>query len=96
MNTVFLINIIRILVIKLRSTPTNEPSQYRKAVRATLVLIPLFGLHFLITVYRPPEKGCDWIEAYYYTNYLLDGLQGFIVCCIFCYGNGEVTNNNNQ
>lgn len=29
MNMVFLINIIRILVMKLRSTPTNEPSQFR-------------------------------------------------------------------
>ena len=47
----------------------------RKAVRATLVLVPLFGLHFVVTIYRPPDKGCDWIEVYYYVDYLLDGLQ---------------------
>ncbi|KAL1416992.1 hypothetical protein MTO96_027210 [Rhipicephalus appendiculatus] len=39
-NFVFLCNIIRVLVTKLRSTHANEPSQFRKAVRAVLVLFP--------------------------------------------------------
>ncbi|XP_057370225.1 calcitonin gene-related peptide type 1 receptor-like [Daphnia carinata] len=90
MNLVFLINIIRILVMKLRSTSINEPSQFRKAVRATLILFPLFGLHFVVTIYRPPKGGCDWIDFYHYANALLDGLQGCLVAIIFCYGNGEV------
>ncbi|EFX69925.1 GPCR-like protein, family B [Daphnia pulex] len=89
-NLIFLVNIIRILVMKLRSTNTAEPSQYRKAVRATLVLVPLFGLHFVVTIYRPSKDGCDWMEFYHYANALLDGLQGFLVAIIFCYGNGEV------
>ena len=62
----------------------------RKAVRATLVLVPLFGLHFVITIYRPKDNGCEWIESYHYVNALLDGLQGALVAIIFCYGNGEV------
>ncbi|XP_045024611.1 calcitonin gene-related peptide type 1 receptor-like [Daphnia magna] len=90
MNLVFLINIIRILVMKLRSTSINEPSQFRKAVRATLVLFPLFGLHFVVTIYRPSKGGCDWIDFYHYANALLDGLQGCLVAIIFCYGNSEV------
>uniref|UniRef100_T1JCW9 G-protein coupled receptors family 2 profile 2 domain-containing protein n=1 Tax=Strigamia maritima TaxID=126957 RepID=T1JCW9_STRMM len=75
LNVIFLCNIIRVLIIKLRATNTNEPSQYKKAVRATFVLVPLFGVHFVITIHKPSTGPCTWLEAYYYVNYLLDGLQ---------------------
>jgi len=65
---------------------------YRKAVRATLVLFPLFGLHFGITIYRP-KSTCKWMEIYLLVNDVLDGFQGFIVALIFCYLNGEVGTN---
>ncbi|XP_035206358.1 calcitonin gene-related peptide type 1 receptor-like isoform X2 [Stegodyphus dumicola] len=89
-NLFFLCHIICILVTKLRATHANEPSQYRKAVRATLVLVPLFGLHFCLAIYRPESDKCGFKEAYAYFNYAMDGLQGFMVAVIFCYLNGEV------
>lgn len=88
-NFLFLCNIIRVLVTKLRSTHANEPSQFRKAVRAVLVLFPLFGMHFLMTVYRSPANCGAW-EVYQYISKASDGLQGFFVAVIFCYLNGEV------
>lgn len=88
-NFLFLCNIIRVLVTKLRNTHTNEPSQFRKAVRAVLVLFPLFGMHFLMTVYRSPANCGPW-EVYQYMSKASDGLQGFFVAVIFCYLNGEV------
>ncbi|XP_076349338.1 calcitonin gene-related peptide type 1 receptor-like isoform X1 [Tachypleus tridentatus] len=90
LNLAFLCNIIRVLVTKLRAAHTNEPSQFRKAVRATLVLVPLFGLHFTLVIYRPDSGSCGWIEAYFYFSYAMDGLQGCLVALIFCYLNGEV------
>lgn len=63
---------------------------HRKAVKATLVLVPLFGLHFGITMYRPQSGICQWQELYIYLDILLDGLQGAVVALIFCYVNGEV------
>jgi hypothetical protein len=63
---------------------------HRKAVKATLVLVPLFGLHFGITMYRPQSGICQWQELYIYLDILLDGLQGAAVALIFCYVNGEV------
>jgi hypothetical protein len=63
---------------------------HRKAVKATLVLVPLFGLHFAITIYRPQSGVCQWQELYVYLDILLDGLQGAVVALIFCYVNGEV------
>ncbi|GFY68322.1 calcitonin gene-related peptide type 1 receptor [Trichonephila inaurata madagascariensis] len=75
-NLIFLCNIIRVLVTKLRATHSNEPSQYRKAVRATLVLVPLFGLHFFLIIYRPPQSSrCDFLQAYTYFSHAMDGLQ---------------------
>ncbi len=43
LNFVFLINIIRVLYKKLTASNVNEPHQYKKAVKATLIL----GLIFL-------------------------------------------------
>ncbi|GAB6019572.1 hypothetical protein CHUAL_001144 [Chamberlinius hualienensis] len=90
LNFVFLCNIIRVLIQKLHAAHSNEPSQYRKAVRATVVLVPLFGLHFLLTIYLPNHGECEAIEFYYYFSHLIDGLQGFLVSLIFCYLNGEI------
>lgn len=43
------------LITKLRSANTAETRQYRKASKALLVLIPLFGLTYLIVLYGPNE-----------------------------------------
>ncbi|EEC03983.1 calcitonin receptor, putative [Ixodes scapularis] len=45
-----------------------------KAVRAVLVLFPLFGMHFLMTVYRSPANCGAW-EVYQYISKASDGLQ---------------------
>ncbi|XP_035225931.1 calcitonin gene-related peptide type 1 receptor-like, partial [Stegodyphus dumicola] len=90
LNFAFLCNIIRVLVTKLRATHSNEPSQFRKAVRATLVLVPLFGLHFFLVIYRPQYGECTALEGYTFLSYSMDGLQGFLVSLIFCYLNGEI------
>lgn len=45
----------QVLITKLRSANTAETKQYRKASKALLVLIPLFGLTYLIVLYGPNE-----------------------------------------
>ncbi|XP_066943744.1 uncharacterized protein [Macrobrachium rosenbergii] len=89
-NVVFLVNIIRILVNKVRASNSNEPSQYRKAVRATMMVIPLFGLQYIVTIYRPHGVGCDWYDFYQTSNSVIEGGTGAVVAIIFCYTNGEV------
>ncbi|XP_076330081.1 calcitonin gene-related peptide type 1 receptor-like [Tachypleus tridentatus] len=90
LNLAFLCNIVRNLVTKIRATHPNEPSQCRKAVRGTLILVPLFGVHFFLDKYRPSPGECGWMDAYIYFSFAIDGLQGFVVALIFCYLNGEV------
>ncbi|GIX92249.1 uncharacterized protein CEXT_244301, partial [Caerostris extrusa] len=54
-----------------------------KAVRATLVLVPLFGLHFFLVLYQPQSGQCVTLESYTFLSYAMDGLQGFLVSLIF-------------
>ncbi|XP_060563733.1 calcitonin gene-related peptide type 1 receptor-like isoform X2 [Ruditapes philippinarum] len=50
-NIFFLCSILRILLTQLQAHP-NEPSNFRRALKATFVLIPLFGVQLAITIYR--------------------------------------------
>ncbi|XP_052247321.1 calcitonin gene-related peptide type 1 receptor-like [Dreissena polymorpha] len=87
-NVVFLANILKILCSKLQAHP-NEPSNYRKALKATFVLIPLFGLQQFIVIYRPPPTS-SIAFAYEVTQTVITNTQGAIVALIFCFLNGEV------
>jgi len=89
-NIFFFLNIFRILLTKLRAPHANEPTNFRTAVQACSVLVPLFGLQWLVTFYRLNSGGCYLLAAYKYTDVLLDSLQGFIVSVTFCYRNGEI------
>lgn len=89
-NVVFVVNIIRILVGIMRAPNANEPTQYRKAVRATMMVVPLVGLQYVVTIYRPRAKGCDWLNVYQILNSIIEGSTGAVVALIYCYTNGEV------
>ena len=55
-NLFFLLNIVRVLVTKLRDTHRAESNMYMKAVRATLILVPLLGIQFVILLWRPQNR----------------------------------------
>ncbi|KAG1670129.1 Calcitonin gene-related peptide type 1 receptor [Nymphon striatum] len=59
LNLAFLINIIRLLVTKVRSVNNPDNNHSRKAVRATLILIPLLGLNYILTPFRPATKSTE-------------------------------------
>ncbi|XP_072028988.1 calcitonin gene-related peptide type 1 receptor-like isoform X2 [Amphiura filiformis] len=88
-NLILLLNIVRVLLTKLRTTPNAGASTYTRAVRATLILLPLLGLHYLIMPVRPPE-GTLAERFFSYLIAVLLSFQGFFVACIFCFFNGEV------
>ncbi|KAG5677654.1 hypothetical protein PVAND_007394 [Polypedilum vanderplanki] len=87
-NLIFLTSIMWVLITKLRSANTAETRQYRKASKALLVLIPLFGLTYLIVLYIPNEgilrKVFDIARAF------LLSTQGFFVALFYCFLNSEV------
>ncbi|XP_056256066.1 calcitonin gene-related peptide type 1 receptor isoform X1 [Seriola aureovittata] len=87
-NLFFLLNIIRVLVTKLRDTHRAESNMYMKAVRATLILVPLLGIQFVIFPWRPENRLAG--EVYEYIMHILMHYQGLLVATIFCFFNGEV------
>ncbi|XP_052740503.1 uncharacterized protein LOC112055202 [Bicyclus anynana] len=86
-NLVLYIDVLRILFTKIRN---NENATQLSTVKATLFLMPIFGVQFLFTVFRPYTTNCDVEQFYYIVAYTVEGLQGFIVALLYCYVNKEV------
>jgi len=89
-NFLLMADIVRVLCTKLRSVNTVKSNQTRRMIRATILLIPLFGVQFLVTLVRPQTDDCDMEQVYYYVFYTMDGLQGALVALLYCYLNKEV------
>ncbi|XP_059055218.1 calcitonin receptor-like [Achroia grisella] len=87
---VFLVNVVRVLLTKLHPAPNQHASlAARKATRAALILIPLFGLHFVLIPLRPPS-GTQGEIIYQVISALLTSLQGLCVAILFCFTNHDV------
>uniref|UniRef100_A0A8C6SD65 Calcitonin gene-related peptide type 1 receptor n=1 Tax=Neogobius melanostomus TaxID=47308 RepID=A0A8C6SD65_9GOBI len=87
-NLFFLLNIVRVLITKLKMTHQAESSLYMKAVRATLILVPLLGIQYVLLPYKPEGRVSS--EIYDYIMHILMHYQGLLVATIFCFFNGEV------
>ncbi|XP_050056958.1 diuretic hormone receptor-like isoform X3 [Aphis gossypii] len=90
-NLVFLSKIMWVLITKLRSANSAETQQYRKASKALLVLIPLLGVTYILTMVGPTESG-TYANYYSYGRATLLSMQGFMVAIFYCFVNSEVKN----
>ncbi|XP_072552784.1 calcitonin gene-related peptide type 1 receptor isoform X2 [Salminus brasiliensis] len=88
-NLFFLLNILRVLITKLRVTHKTESNVYMKAVRATLILVPLMGAHFILVPLQP--EGRLPLAVYEFFMNLFTHFQGLLVAIIFCFSNGAVS-----
>ncbi|XP_073796689.1 vasoactive intestinal polypeptide receptor 2 isoform X1 [Danio rerio] len=91
LNFILFISIIRILVQKLRCPDVggNDQSQYRRLAKSTLLLIPLFGVHYIVFVYIIDGNG----ERENYKIFFdlgLGSFQGLVVAILYCFLNSEV------
>ncbi|NWU68747.1 PTH1R protein, partial [Pterocles burchelli] len=93
-NFFLFLNIVRVLASKLWETNTGKPDprqQYRQLLKSTLVLMPLFGVHYVVFMAMPYTEvsGVLWqIQMHY--EMLFNSSQGFFVAFIYCFCNGEV------
>ncbi|XP_055379199.1 diuretic hormone receptor-like isoform X2 [Condylostylus longicornis] len=88
LNLLFLLRIMWVLITKLRSANTIETRQYRKAAKALLVLIPLFGITYLVVLWGPDQGVIGSI--FQIVRALLISTQGFSVSLLYCFLNSEV------
>ncbi|XP_032091836.1 parathyroid hormone/parathyroid hormone-related peptide receptor-like [Thamnophis elegans] len=93
-NFFLFLNIVRVLASKLWETNTGKldpRQQYKKLLKSTLVLMPLFGVHYMVfmaTPYTAVSSTLWQIQMHY--EMLFNSLQGFFVALIYCFCNGEV------
>nr|XP_006638221.2 PREDICTED: parathyroid hormone/parathyroid hormone-related peptide receptor-like [Lepisosteus oculatus] len=93
-NFFLFLNIVRVLASKLWETNTGKldpRQQYRKLLKATLVLMPLFGVHYMVFMALPYTEvtGLLWQVQMHYEMFF-NSSQGFFVAFIYCFCNGEV------
>ncbi|CAL1281561.1 unnamed protein product [Larinioides sclopetarius] len=88
-NLIFLVNIIRILVTKMKTSSTFEIVQIRRAMKATALLFPLLGITHLLFCVNPRDDS-KLEEAYMITNAALQSSQGIFVSILYCFMNVEV------
>lgn len=90
-NLLYLLNILRVLVTKLRTSQCSEAEQLRKSVKAALVLLPLLGItNALVMVRAPLDRSAFEFALWSYSSHFLTSFQGFFVSLLYCFLNGEV------
>ncbi|XP_036285310.2 calcitonin receptor [Pipistrellus kuhlii] len=87
-NFFILLHILYVLVKKIRNDGHHDVLRYLKAVKATLVLVPLLGIQFVIFPWRPHTKTLALV--YDYVMHFLSHFQGFFVAVIYCFYNSAV------
>lgn len=91
LNFIFLLNIIRVLIVKLRQSHTSDVEQVRKAVRAAVVLVPLLGITNILNMTQAPlDKTALEFAIWSYVTHFLSSFQGFFIALLYCFLNGEV------
>ncbi|XP_020296268.1 PDF receptor isoform X2 [Pseudomyrmex gracilis] len=90
LNFLFLLNIIRVLVMKLRQSHTSEIKQVIKAVRAAVVLLPLLGITNVLFMIDAPLDNVKKFAVWSYTTHFLRSFQGLFIATLYCFLNGEV------
>ncbi|XP_066251250.1 calcitonin gene-related peptide type 1 receptor-like [Euwallacea similis] len=89
-SIIFLVNILRvILTIMHPNSPNPAPVGIRRAVRAALILTPLFGLQFILIPVRP-YTGHPMYYVYVYTSVIIIPYQGLCCAILFCFANHDV------
>ncbi|XP_018579798.1 calcitonin receptor-like [Anoplophora glabripennis] len=88
--TVFLINVLRvILTIMHPNSPNPAPVGIRRAARAALILIPLFGLQFILLPMVPAQQH-PLYHFYMWLCLVIVPFQGLCCSCLFCFANQDV------
>ncbi|KAK3777880.1 hypothetical protein RRG08_038126 [Elysia crispata] len=87
-NVAFLVNIIRVLIVKLRTNNLVESRRIKKAIKATIILLPLLGVANLIFLAHPSDPTA--MAVFRVINSFLPCCQGIFVSVLYCFMNSEV------
>lgn len=79
-------------VLLKKLTTTNNTKQLRSSVCKSLLLVPVFGIHYIfyIVPFDPFESCATYQFIFHYVMIITEALQGSIVTAVFCLFNQEV------
>ncbi|XP_040911602.1 vasoactive intestinal polypeptide receptor-like [Toxotes jaculatrix] len=88
-NFFLFICVIRILRQKMNCPDIGrkESNQYSRLAKSTLLLIPLFGINYIIFAFIPEDIHPQIRMVF---DLILGSFQGFLVAVLYCFLNGEV------
>ncbi|KAL8583966.1 hypothetical protein ACOMHN_048573 [Nucella lapillus] len=94
-NLFLFLNILRKLFMKIRHSSelgVNRKVKYRKLAKFILVLIPLFGIMYIVFYVLVPSsfENNSFNVAYLYVEMAYNSFQGFLLALLFCFLNEEV------
>uniref|UniRef100_A0A8C5G7W4 Glucagon receptor-like n=1 Tax=Gouania willdenowi TaxID=441366 RepID=A0A8C5G7W4_GOUWI len=91
-NFIIFVKILRVIFTKLRAENQNQNPDFKlRLAKATLTLIPLFGIHEVIFIFATDEQTTGtlrYIKVFF--SLFISSFQGFLVAILYCYANKEV------
>ncbi|XP_025072983.1 vasoactive intestinal polypeptide receptor 2 isoform X1 [Pogonomyrmex barbatus] len=91
-NFLLFLNIVRVLLVKLKTSVhlQRKKMKYKRWAKSTLVLVPLFGVHYTFFLGLSYHKDYRVELVWLFCDQLFASFQGAFVALLYCLLNGEV------
>ncbi|NWS42694.1 GLR protein, partial [Probosciger aterrimus] len=90
-NLLIFVRILKVILAKLRANQKGYADYKLRLAKATLTLIPLFGIHEVVFIFATDEQTTGilrYIKVFF--TLFLNSFQGFLVAVLYCFANKEV------
>ncbi|XP_065160427.1 parathyroid hormone/parathyroid hormone-related peptide receptor-like isoform X2 [Atheta coriaria] len=90
LNLYLFVRIALVIYMKLQPPNQEEARSYRKWARSTLVLAPLFGIHYAVLIGMSSSSNETVEIIWLFADQLFASFNGFVVAILYCFLNSEV------
>ncbi|RUS78460.1 hypothetical protein EGW08_013783, partial [Elysia chlorotica] len=88
-NLILLFRIVNVLVRQLAPHP-NEPSSFRRALKAVVMMMPSLGIQYFMFLWTRPESYSTLRTVHDLLEEIVCSLHGTLIALVFCYFNKEI------
>ncbi|XP_066496858.1 glucagon receptor-like [Tiliqua scincoides] len=90
-NLLIFMQILKVILAKLRANQKGYADYKLRLAKATLTLIPLFGIHDVVFIFATDEQTTGILRYIkVFATLFLNSFQGFLVAVLYCFANKEV------